>query len=86
MIRILLLTTVALCASNAQGQTVSPAPSSDHEIVVTGTRAQGRAALESSAPIDVIDGEEMGLVNDHAMGCAFRERVAQTRSNFSRPQ
>jgi len=30
--------------------------------------------------------QAMGLVNDHAMGCAFRERVAQTRSNFSRPQ
>ena len=29
--------------------------------------------------------QAMGLVNDHAIGCVFRERVSQARSNFSPP-
>ena len=30
--------------------------------------------------------QAMGLVNDHAMGCVIRERVAEARSRFSPPR
>ncbi|WP_375248295.1 DNA-3-methyladenine glycosylase I [Sphingomonas sp.] len=30
--------------------------------------------------------QAMGLINDHAIGCAFRDRVAEARANFSPPR
>jgi len=59
MIRILLLTTAALSALAAHAQDADPEFQGNNDIVVTGTRSEGRAALESSAPIDVVGGEEI---------------------------
>lgn len=59
MIRTLLLTTAAFSAFAAHAQEMSRDTSNEDDIVVTGTRAEGRAALESSAPIDVVAGEEI---------------------------
>lgn len=49
-------TTLCLSAGQAQAQTVETPPAGS-DIIVTGTRASGREALQSSAPIDVVSGE-----------------------------
>lgn len=59
MIRIMLLTTAALSALAAHAQDTAPELQDRSDIVVTGTRSEGRAVLESSAPIDVVGGDEI---------------------------
>lgn len=59
-----------VAAGAAQAQATRKAPVSDARtldaVIVTGTRASGRTALESTAPIDVLDGEDLrraGVLN-----------------------
>lgn len=59
MIRVFLLTTAAFLASEANAREAGIDSSNVDEIVVTGTRTEGRAAVESSAPIDIVGGEEI---------------------------
>lgn len=82
MIRELLLTTAALSAFEAHAQDAHPAPMSDSEIVVTGTRTEGRAALESSAPVDVLGGGEVLESGYPDLGRALN--VLEPGVNFAR--
>lgn len=59
MIRTILLTTAAFITCEAYAQEAGVEPQREGDIVVTGTRSQGRAALDSSAPIDVVSGKEI---------------------------
>ena len=66
-------TVLALAAGGARAQAASPEPAlagtdarTLDAVIVTGTRASGRTALESTAPIDVLDGEDLrraGVLN-----------------------
>ena len=73
---------VAMLASGtAQAQTGAQ-PNPDSEIIVTGTRASGRAALESSAPVDVVSGETIADTGFPDLGRALN--FLQPSVNFAR--
>ncbi|HYZ48425.1 MAG TPA: TonB-dependent receptor, partial [Sphingomonas sp.] len=57
MIRTIFFVTTSLWAGIAAAQDAPLGTGDAQEIVVTGTRANGRAAIESSAPIDVVGSE-----------------------------
>jgi iron complex outermembrane receptor protein len=58
MLRYLLFAGGCLVATGARAQEALPrGEAAAEEIVVTGTRASGRTALRSSAPVDVVDAE-----------------------------
>ena len=60
MIRTILLSTTILWASSASAKEIANASETDGEaIIVTGTRSAGRAALDSSAPVDVVSSERL---------------------------
>lgn len=54
MIRTILLVTTTLWVGSAVAQEVTAALPEGGEVIVTGTRSAGRAAIESSAPVDVV--------------------------------
>lgn len=54
MIRTILLVTTTLWAGSAVAQEVTAELPEGGEVIVTGTRSAGRAAIESSAPVDVV--------------------------------
>ena len=73
---------VAILASGtAQAQTETR-PDPDNEIIVTGTRASGRAALESSAPVDVVSGDTIADTGFPDLGRALN--FLQPSVNFAR--
>lgn len=57
MIRTILLATTTLWAGSAAAQQASADIVDGQEIIVTGTRSAGRAAIESSAPVDVVSND-----------------------------
>lgn len=57
MIRTILLVTTALWAGPAAAQQAPAETADGQEIIVTGTRSAGRAAIESSAPVDVVSND-----------------------------
>lgn len=57
MIRTILLATTTLWAGSAAAQQASADIADGQEIIVTGTRSAGRAAIESSAPVDVVSND-----------------------------
>src|SRR3546814_12456956 len=81
MLRTFLLASVALCATAAHAQT-DPATDKTGDIVVTGTRSVGRAALASSAPIDVISGDAIADSGFSDLGRALN--FLQPSVNFAR--
>lgn len=54
MIRTIFLVTTTLWAGSATAQQAPNDTAAGQEIIVTGTRSAGRAAIESSAPVDVV--------------------------------
>lgn len=56
MLRTCLVAGMVLSAANANAQEL-PNESEQGDIIVTGTRASGRAALQSSAPVDVVSAQ-----------------------------
>ncbi|WP_447726146.1 TonB-dependent receptor plug domain-containing protein [Sphingomonas koreensis] len=59
MIRTIFLVTTTLWAGSAAAQDASAEAPESSEVVVTGTRAAGRSAIESSAPVDVVTNESI---------------------------
>ncbi|GGF39148.1 ligand-gated channel [Aliidongia dinghuensis] len=74
-------TAVVEAAWAADGQA---AGNSTEEIIVTGTRAAGRTALTSSAPVDVIDAERLDETGYQDLGRALE--FAEPSVNFPRAQ
>ncbi|SNT09944.1 TonB-dependent receptor plug domain-containing protein [Sphingopyxis indica] len=71
----------ALASGTAQAQSEA-GPSPESEIIVTGTRSSGRAALESSAPVDVVSGETITATGFPDLGRALN--FLQPSINFAR--
>ena len=62
-------------AAFAQGESLT------EEVVVIGTRTEGRSALDSPAPIDVIGGETMSNQGDTDMSNLLRNVVPSYNVN-----
>ena len=60
------LAALALAPATVHAQSEAATEQAIEEIVVIGSRKQGRSAAESTAPIDVISGEVFGLVGNSA--------------------
>jgi len=74
-----------LASGSTQGQTQERPQDSDASrdvIIVTGTRASGRVALESSAPVDVVSGETIADTGFPDIGRALN--FLQPSVNFAR--
>ena len=80
MFRMILLAGAALQASGAHAAQEDSGDVAD--IVVTGSRSGGRAALESSAPIDVVSGQKLTSSGFPDLGRALN--FLQPSVNFAR--
>lgn len=80
MHRILFLAGTALAAPAVYAQPVSDEGGAD--IIVTGTRTTGRAALQSSAPVDVVSGEAIAGTGYNDLNRALN--FLQPSVNFAR--
>lgn len=76
------MTLAPFLGGGAAAQTV-PAEDQAGDIIVTGTRAQGREALQSSAPVDVVDAERLKSSGYPDLGRALN--FLQPSVNFARP-
>ncbi|WP_324260361.1 TonB-dependent receptor [Altererythrobacter sp. H2] len=78
----ILLAGLATCTSTAAFAQGAPTESGADEIIVTGTRTEGRAALASSAPIDVVSGDAITESGHPDLGRALN--FLQPSINFAR--
>ncbi len=72
----------SLLANSAQAQTAS-APADVEELIVTGTRTEGRTRLESLAPVDVISQDALSKAGVSELNQALS--IALPSFNFPRP-
>jgi iron complex outermembrane receptor protein len=69
-----LLLTTGLLALSIGGQAIAqtaPAAEGGADIIVTGTRAQGRTRLDSVAPVDVLSGDSLRQQGTTELGAAL---------------
>lgn len=73
----------SLIATSALAQAAAPAGQQVEELVVTGTRAQPRSALESLSPVDVVNAQALSRQGNTELGAALAVTVPSI--DFPRP-